>query len=70
MVDFLSRLFSNSNQSDNLGDAALKQGARFNKMQTQIEQPVFSHLALIEQTTGAGLGSIKESLENHKTIYN
>tara|TARA_B100000963_G_C22347304_1_gene545667 strand:- start:35 stop:685 length:651 start_codon:yes stop_codon:yes gene_type:complete len=65
MTDFLSRLFSISNQNNDLGDAALKQGARFNKMQTQIEQPVFSHLDLINQTTGDGLGSLKESLENH-----
>ena len=44
------------------------QGARFNKMQSAIENPVYSHLALMEQTTGAGLGSIKEPLENNSQL--
>ncbi len=68
MTDFLSKLFSTSKESDDLADPGLMQGARFNKMQYQIEQPVYSHLPLMEQTTGAGLGSIKEPLENNSQL--
>lgn len=68
MTDFLSKLFSTSKESDDLADPGLMQGARFNKMQFQIEQPVYSHLPLMEQTTGAGLGSIKEPLENNSQL--
>ena len=69
MTDFLSKLFSISKESDDLADPGLMQGARFNKMQQQIEQPVYSHLPLMEQTTGAGLGSIKEPLENNSQLH-
>ena len=69
MTDFLSKLFSTQKTVDNnLGGASLMQGARFNKMQSAIENPVYSHLALMEQTTGAGLGSIKEPLENNSQL--
>lgn len=68
MTDFLSKLFSTSKESDDLADPGLMQGARFNKMQYRIEQPVYSHLPLMEQTTGAGLGSIKEPLENNSQL--
>ena len=69
MTDFLSKLFSNPKKENNhLGEASLMQGARFNKMQRAIERPVYSHLPLMEQTTGSGLGSIKEPLENNSQL--
>jgi DNA repair exonuclease SbcCD ATPase subunit len=71
MADFLSKIFLLSPQkseNNHLGEASLMQGARFNKMQSAIESPVYPHLALMEQTTGAGLGSIKEPLENNSQL--
>ena len=69
MTDFLSKLFSNPKKENNhLGEASLMQGARFNKMQRAIERPVYSHLPLMEQTTGSGFGSIKEPLENNSQL--
>jgi len=47
-----------------LGNADLKQGQRFNYMQNAITAEVLPALPLMEQTTGPGLGSIVESLEN------
>ena len=71
MADFLSKIFSSQKSENNhLGEASLMQGARFNKMQSAIESPVYPHLALMEQTTGAGLGSIKEPLENNSQLPN
>lgn len=45
-------------------DPSLKQGARFNKMQTSIKTPVLGQLGLIGQTTGNGLGSLMEGMSN------
>ena len=70
MADFLSKIFLLSPQkseNNHLGEASLMQGARFNKMQKIIEKPVYSHLALINQTMG---GAIIEPLENNSTLPN
>ena len=47
-------------------DPALKQGARFNKMQHQITESVLPDLPLMSQTTGPNLGSLVETLANQK----
>jgi len=48
-------------------DPALKQGARFNKMQNEIITSILPDLPLMEQTTGPNLGSLQESLANMQT---
>ena len=48
-------------------DPALKQGARFNKMQHEIIAGVLPDLPLMSQTTGPNLGSIVETLANRKS---
>ena len=45
-------------------DPALKQGARFHKMQNKIITSVLPDLPLMDQTTGPNLGSLQESLAN------
>lgn len=45
-------------------DPALKQGARFHKMQHKIITNVLPDLPLMDQTTGPNLGSLQESLDN------
>ena len=42
-------------------DPALKQGARFHKMQHKIITNVLPDLPLMDQTTGPNLGSLQES---------
>jgi len=48
-------------------DPALKQGARFNKMQNEIITSILPDLPLMDQTTGPNLGSLQESLANMQT---
>ena len=56
----------NSNQSNNL-NVSLQQGANFNSMQSRIEASVEPRLALIEQTTEPGLGSIIENFSGNSS---
>ena len=55
-----------SNQSNNL-NVSLQQGANFNSMQSRIEASVEPRLALIEQTTEPGLGSIIENFSGNSS---
>ena len=55
-----------TNQSDNL-NVSLQQGASFNSMQSRIEASVEPRLALIEQTTEPGLGSIIENFSGNSS---
>jgi len=59
-------LFDNkkTNQSNDL-NVSLLQGANFNTMQARIEASVEPRLALIEQTTEPGLGSIVENFSGN-----
>jgi len=61
MSAILSKIFG---MSENKGDPALKQGARFNRMQNTITSAVYPQLPLMDQTTYPGIGSITESLDN------
>jgi hypothetical protein len=61
MSEILSKIFG---ISENKGDPALKQGARFNRMQNTITSAVYPQLPLMDQTTYPGVGSITESLDN------
>jgi hypothetical protein len=71
MSKFLSKLLQplNKSFSEDKPDPSLMQGARFNIMQSTITQPVFSNLNLMDQTTGLGLGSIMETMENMDQDY-
>ena len=62
MSDFLSKIFGEPKIEN--GDAALKQGARFNIMQNTITSAVYPQLPLMDQTTSPGIGSITETLDN------
>ena len=66
MSDFLSKIFGMSKVGDSgiSADPALKQGARFNRMQNTITGEVYPQLPLMDQTTSPGLGSITETLDN------
>jgi len=55
-----------TNQSTNL-NVSLQQGASFNSMQSRIEASVEPRLALIEQTTEPGLGSIIENFSGNSS---
>jgi len=55
-----------SNQSNNL-NVSLQQGANFNSMQSRVEASVEPRLALIEQTTEPGLGSIIENFSGNSS---
>ena len=55
-----------TNQSNNL-NVSLQQGANFNSMQSRIEASVEPRLALIEQTTEPGLGSIIENFSGNSS---
>lgn len=55
-----------SNQNNNL-NVSLQQGANFNSMQSRIEASVEPRLALIEQTTEPGLGSIIENFSGNSS---
>ena len=55
-----------TNQSNNL-NVSLQQGANFNSMQDRIEASVEPRLALIEQTTEQGLGSIIENFSGNSS---
>lgn len=66
MSDFLSKIFGEPKIEN--GDAALKQGARFNIMQNTITSAVYPQLPLMDQTTSPGIGSITETLDNMNPI--
>lgn len=55
-----------TNQSNDL-NVSLQQGANFNSMQSRIEASVEPRLALIEQTTESGLGSIIENFSGNSS---
>jgi hypothetical protein len=55
-----------TNQSNDL-NVSLQQGANFNSMQSRIEASVEPRLALIEQTTEPGLGSIVENFSGNSS---
>jgi len=55
-----------TNQNSNL-NVSLQQGANFNSMQSRIEASVEPRLALIEQTTEPGLGSIIENFSGNSS---
>ena len=55
-----------TNQSNDL-NVSLQQGANFNSMQSRIEASVKPRLALIEQTTEPGLGSIIENFSGNSS---
>jgi len=55
-----------TNQSNDL-NVSLQQGANFNSMQSRIEASVKPRLALIEQTTEQGLGSIVENFSGNSS---
>jgi len=55
-----------TNQSNDL-NVSLQQGANFNSMQSRIEASVEPRLALIEQTTKPGLGSIIENFSGNSS---
>ena len=55
-----------TNQSNDL-NVSLQQGSNFNSMQTRIEASVKPRLALIEQTTEPGLGSIIENFSGNSS---
>lgn len=71
MSKFLSKILQplNKSLSEDKQDPSLMQGARFNIMQSTITQPVYSNLNLMDQTTGLGLGSIVETMENMNQDY-
>lgn len=71
MSKFLSKILQplNKSLSEDRQDPSLMQGARFNIMQSTITQPVYSNLNLMDQTTGLGLGSIMETMENMNEDY-
>ena len=68
LKDLLGLFDSNekSNQGNNL-NVSLQQGANFNSMQSRIEASVEPRLALIEQTTEPGLGSIIENFSGNSS---
>lgn len=68
MSGFLSKLLSPLNPNNEPADPALRQGARFNLMQSTITTPVLANLSLMNQTTGNGLGSITESMDNMNAL--
>ena len=64
MQTIFRKLFESPNtrkKGANLGDPALRQGARFNSMQRTIVDGVLPDLPLMEQTTAPGLKSIIET---------
>ena len=65
-MSILEQLFGTKKQTSNysLGGSGLRQGQRFDYMQNQIVSRVLPSLPLMEQTTGPGLGSFVEPLEN------
>lgn len=62
MSEFLLKLLDPLNPKTKEVDPSLAQGARFNIMQSEITKPVFANLPLMNETTGNGLKSIKESM--------
>ena len=68
-MSLLEQLFGTKTQTTNysLGGSGLRQGQRFDYMQDQIISRVLPDLPLMEQTTGPGLGSFVEPLENQNS---
>uniref|UniRef100_A0A6C0EMK0 Uncharacterized protein n=1 Tax=viral metagenome TaxID=1070528 RepID=A0A6C0EMK0_9ZZZZ len=64
LKDLLGLFDKKTNQSDNL-NVSLQQGANFNSMQSRIGSSVEPRLALIEQTTEQGIGSIIENFSGN-----
>jgi len=66
MSQILEQIFGKRELQSNsdLGNPSLRQGERFDWMQNTITSRVLPSLPLMEQTTGPGLGSIVEPLEN------
>jgi len=67
MSSIFNKIFNVQNakkQSNSLGDPGLKQGARFNLMQKDITSLTLPNLPLMDQTTGPGLQSAIETLDN------
>ena len=64
LKDLLGLFDKKTNQSNNL-NVSLQQGANFNSMQSRIEASVEPQLALIEQTTEQGVGSIIENFSGN-----
>lgn len=66
MSQILEQIFGKRERrsSSDLGNPNLRQGERFDWMQNTITSRVLPALPLMEQTTGPGLGSIVEPLEN------
>lgn len=60
-------LFSSEKKTNDSLNVSLQQGSQFNSMQSRIESSVIPRLALIEQTTQPGLGSIMENFSGSST---
>lgn len=64
LTSFLNQLFGRKETGSSMPDEALQQGVTYNHLQNRIMSRVYPNLPLIEQTSGAGLGSLVETLEN------